>query len=157
MQPLFQGGRLRAGVDLSEAGRRDLLAQHENAVIRAIADVEAQLANDLYLADQQVAVAKANGLRAPPSRWPSDRYFSGLSDYLSVLAAQDQATSSAASQLLEIDRLRLEQRVDLYLALGGAALGAGAAETRRRPRAPKSAALRSATQASPRLTTEESK
>lgn len=118
LQPLFQGGRLRAGVALSEAGQRDVLAQHENAVIRAVTDVEAQLANDAYLGDQQHAVTRAKEASSAAEALAQDRYFSGLSDYLSVLAAQSQATT-AASQLLEISRLRLEQRVDLYLALGG--------------------------------------
>lgn len=118
LQPLFQGGRLRAGVALSEAEQRNLLAQHENAIIRAVTDVEAQLANDAYLADQQSAVALAKEASSAAEALAQDRYFSGLSDYLSVLAAQSQATT-AASQLLEIDRLRLGQRVDLYLSLGG--------------------------------------
>jgi NodT family efflux transporter outer membrane factor (OMF) lipoprotein len=118
LQPLFQGGRLRAGVILSEAEQRNILAQHENAVIRAVTDVEAQLANDGYLGDQQRAIKRAKEAASAAEVLAHDRYFSGLSDFLSVLAAQSQATT-AASQLLEINRLRLEQRVDLYLALGG--------------------------------------
>ncbi len=123
LQPLFQGGRLRAGVELSEAGHRDVLAQHESAVIRAVTEIEAQLANDVYLDEQQSAVAKAKQASSAAEALAQDRYFAGLSDYLSVLAAQVQATT-AASQLLEVDRLRLEQRVDLFLALGGDGPGA---------------------------------
>ncbi|MCP4203472.1 MAG: efflux transporter outer membrane subunit [bacterium] len=118
LQPLFQGGRLRAGVALSEAAQREVLAQHESAVIRAVSDVEAQLANDTYLGEQLEAVARARKASSAAETLAQDRYFSGLADYLSVLAAQSQATT-AASQFLEISRLRLAQRVDLYLALGG--------------------------------------
>ncbi|MCH7666260.1 MAG: efflux transporter outer membrane subunit [Acidobacteria bacterium] len=128
LQPLFQGGRLRAGVELSEAGHRDVLAQHENAVIRAVTEIEAQLANDAYLEEQQSAVTKAKQASSAAEALAQDRYFAGLSDYLSVLAAQDQAIT-AASRLLEVDRLRLEQRVDLFLALGGNGPSASAMAT----------------------------
>lgn len=124
LQPLFQGGRLRAGVALSQAGRQDVLAQHENAVIRAVADIETHLANDTFLAEQQSAVARAKEASTAAEVLARDRYFAGLADYLSVLAAQSQATV-AASQLLEVDRLRLEQRVDLFLALGGRGASGG--------------------------------
>ncbi|MFQ5524861.1 MAG: efflux transporter outer membrane subunit [Thermoanaerobaculia bacterium] len=118
LQPLFQGGRLRAGVDLAKAGRRDLLARHEGAVIRAITDVEGQLAADGLLASQYAATKAATEAATAARDLAENRYFAGLSDYLAVLAAEASATT-AASQLLDIERQRLGQRVDLYLALGG--------------------------------------
>ena len=70
------------------------------------------------LAAQRSAVTTAAESSASARDIAQDRYFAGLSDYLEVLAAEASATA-AASQLLDIERQRLDHRVDLYLALGG--------------------------------------
>ncbi len=118
LQPLFQGGRLRAGVDLARANHLDVLSRHESAVLRALTDVESQLAADGFLADQHRAVETAASASSAARRIAQDRYFAGLTDYIAVLAAEASATE-ASSQLLDIERRRLDQRVDLYLSLGG--------------------------------------
>ena len=61
--------------------------------------------------------------RPRSSRWapamrPRRRYRAGLADIITVLASQRTAFDSE-SQLLNIRRLRLDNRVDLHLALGG--------------------------------------
>ena len=47
-----------------------------------------------------------------------DRYLAGVGDYLSILESQRQAFLSE-SRLLTVRALRLQNRVDLHLALGG--------------------------------------
>jgi outer membrane protein TolC len=47
-----------------------------------------------------------------------DRYAKGLTNFIEVLEAQRQAFL-AQSELLSVKRLRLDNRIDLYLALGG--------------------------------------
>jgi len=118
LQPLFQGDRIRSGIAAAEATQLDVLARHEGAVIRAVTDIESQLAADGFLAAQRSAVTTAAESSAGARDIAQDRYFAGLSDYLEVLAAEASATA-AASQLLDIERQRLDHRVDLYLALGG--------------------------------------
>lgn len=118
LQPLFQGGRLRAGVELARAGERDLLARHEATVIGALTDIQSRLAAEGFLEDQHAALARAAEASAAARDIAQDRYFTGLSGYLEVLAAEASATA-AASELLAVERQRLDQRVDLYLALGG--------------------------------------
>jgi outer membrane protein TolC len=118
LQPIFQGGRLRAGVDLSEARYRELAEGYVQSVLRAFAEVESALAAERYLLRQQEALAETATQFAAAERLANDRYAVGLSDYLAVLEAQ-RSTFLARTELLAARRLRLDTRVDLYLALGG--------------------------------------
>lgn len=118
VQPIFQGGRLRANVDLSGAVLDEAEAAFFGTVLRAVREVESALIADAILAEQEavVAVAVENATRARESA--GQRYTSGLVDYLAVLESERQELDSK-SQLIELRRRRLDTRVDLYLALGG--------------------------------------
>jgi NodT family efflux transporter outer membrane factor (OMF) lipoprotein len=130
LQPLFQGGRLRGGVELSEARYREIAEGYVQQVLSAFGDVELALAADRYLVDQERALAEAARQSIASEKLAQDRYDSGLQDYLSYLEAQ-RNSFLAQSELLSTRRQRLEARVDLYLALGGDYLAAqNAAESR---------------------------
>lgn len=118
LQPLFQGGRLRAGVDLSEALHREVAAGYAQRVLAALAEVESALAAERFLAEQQEALAEASRQAVAAQVLAEDRYQSGLGDYLAVLEAQSRALTSQ-SLVLDAARQRLAARVDLHLALGG--------------------------------------
>jgi outer membrane protein, multidrug efflux system len=118
LQPLFQGGRLRAGVDLAEAGRDLATAAWAQSVLHAFSEVETGLAAERFL-DQRLAASERAAEEAErAARLAEDRYLAGLADYLSVLESQRQAFDSQG-QLLAVRRERLAARVDLVLALGG--------------------------------------
>lgn len=118
LQPLFQGGRLRAQVRASAAAEDAALARWAQAVLNAFADVETALAADALLATREghLAAALASSTRA----WDlaADRYRQGIGDLLSVLEAQRGALS-AESELIAVRSARLQSRIDLHLALGG--------------------------------------
>jgi len=118
LQPIMQGGRLRAGVELSEARYRELAETYVQQVLRAFGEVEMALAADRYLVDQERALELAARQSIASESLAQHRYDSGLQDYLSVLEAQ-RNSFLAQSELLSARRQRLEARVDLYLALGG--------------------------------------
>jgi NodT family efflux transporter outer membrane factor (OMF) lipoprotein len=117
-QPLFQGGRLRGGVDLAQAGTEQALAQYADSVLRAYAEVESALAAAQLLAQQEAAVATAARAAGAARRLAAERYSKGLADLITVLEAQRRAFE-AESQLLAVRRQRLQARLDLHLALGG--------------------------------------
>ena len=117
-QPLFQGGRLRGGVDLAQAGTEQALAQYADSVLRAYAEVESALAAAQLLAQQEEAVATAAREAGEARRLAAERYGKGLADLITVLEAQRSAFE-AESQLLVVRRQRLQARLDLHLALGG--------------------------------------
>lgn len=118
LQPVFNGGRLRAGVELAEAVEEEALAGFAQTVLAAYAEIETSLFAQDVLARQEEALLVAAGNAREAQRTAEQRYASGLADYLLVLESQRQAFE-AESQLLDARRQRLAARVDLYVALGG--------------------------------------
>jgi len=118
LQPVFQGGRLRANVDLARAVEDEALAGFAQSVLSALAEVESALFAQEVLARQEEALALAAMNAVEAQRTAEQRYASGLSDFLLLLETQRLAFE-AESQLLDLRRQRLVSRVDLYLALGG--------------------------------------
>jgi NodT family efflux transporter outer membrane factor (OMF) lipoprotein len=117
-QPIFEGGRLLADVDRNEAAREEAIYNYAGAVLNAFAEVESVLAAEEYLTEQERALAVAAEQAEAASRLAVDRYRAGLDEYIPVLESQ-RRTLTNQSTLLETQRIRLENRVDLYLALGG--------------------------------------
>lgn len=118
VQPLFQGGRLRAAVSLTEARQQEAAANYLEAAITAFGDVEAAFAAERWLAERVAALELSREQSLAARDLAEERYRSGLTEYLPVLDAKRQATL-AGSQLLTARRRQLEARVDLHLALGG--------------------------------------
>ena len=118
VQPLFQGGRLRAGIDRAEARAAEELAIYANTALLAFSEVETALAADTLLADRQNFLEASVEQSRAAEDIADDRYRSGLGDYITVLESQRLALT-AQGDLIGARRQRLENRVDLYLALGG--------------------------------------
>ena len=118
LQPIFEGGRLRAQVDGAEARTNEALASYAGAVLQAYAEVESALAAEALLAERVSHLVTATEQSRAAERLAEDRYRSGLEAYITVLESQRLALE-AEGALIVARRLRLENRVDLYLALGG--------------------------------------
>ena len=118
LQPLLQGGRLRAGVDLAQAAEEEALARYAGSVLVAFAEVESALAAEEHLSVLEDALDRATTEAQAARSLAEDRYLAGLTEYLEVLESQRQSFT-AESQWLEARRQRLTARVNLYLALGG--------------------------------------
>lgn len=117
-QPLFQGGRLRGAVDQAKARTDESLATYAGVALLAYAEVETTLAAESLLESQERHLTEAAEQSTAAARLADDRYIAGLSDYISVLESQRQAVNSQ-SALIAARRQRLDNRVDLHLALGG--------------------------------------
>jgi NodT family efflux transporter outer membrane factor (OMF) lipoprotein len=117
-QPLFQGGRLRAGVERADASSREALSLFAGRVLDAFAEVESALAAERYLAERELHVADAARQLVAARRLAEQRYHRGVGIYLVVLESQTRALT-AESELLAVRRQRLDNRIDLHLALGG--------------------------------------
>jgi NodT family efflux transporter outer membrane factor (OMF) lipoprotein len=116
--PLFSGGRLRAGVDLAEAGVDANVATYIGTALRAYSEVEITLAAEVLLAARAEDLEQAASQSRAAERLAMDRYRSGLEAYITVLDSQ-RRTFEAESAWIAGRRERLDNRVDLYLALGG--------------------------------------
>ena len=117
-QPLFQGGRLRAGVDLAEANSERALLLFAQSALRAFGEVETALAAESYLARQEKELRTSASEAGASYDLASERYAQGLAGMATLLEAQ-RRSFEAESQLLSVRRQRIHARIDLHLALGG--------------------------------------
>ena len=124
VQPIFQGGRLRAGVDLADANTRQSMETYIQDALRAYGEVETTLSSESILTRQEEALEISSTQAAAASALSQDRYDSGLTNIITVLDSHRRALS-AESAFLAVRRARLENRVDLYLSLGGGFDSAG--------------------------------
>ena len=117
-QPLLQGGRLRAGVDVAEANLDQAIALFAQQVLQACGEVEDALGTDIYLSKQENALQRETDEAFAAQHLAEERYKKGLLDLIALLEIQ-RRTYEAQSQLVSIRRQRLDNRTDLHLALGG--------------------------------------
>ena len=118
-QPIFQGGRILANIDRNTALREQAVANYYDSALRAFFEVETTLAAEQFIRREQakLAIAAEEATATEALAW--DRYRSGTGDFLSALDAKRTA-DAARSRLLSVSNIFLQNRVDLYLALGGA-------------------------------------
>jgi multidrug efflux system outer membrane protein len=117
-QPIFEGGRLEASLDLARLQKESLVAQYEKAIQAAFREVADGLAaRGTY--DEQIASLERYVDAAQHYLELSElRFRTGVDSYLNVLTAQTNLYS--AQQTLVSTRLaRLTNLVDLYRILGG--------------------------------------
>lgn len=122
LQPIFEGGRLRAAVRGAAAGSDAARAEYASTALAAFLDVENALAAERHLLVVATSLAEAAEQSQAAERLALDRYRSGLESYVTVLQAQRSALT-ARSSLLDARRRRFENRVDIYLAVGGGFAG----------------------------------
>jgi multidrug efflux system outer membrane protein len=118
LQPLFQGGRLRAQISVQDARSKEAASQWASSVLQAFAEVETALAAGRFLANQEEDIEISAQQAGASLELAEDRYEAGLEGFVTVLEAQRRSLD-AESRLLTIQRQRLDARIDLHLALGG--------------------------------------
>ena len=118
LQPVVQGGRLAGAEDLAEARHREAQAVWSGAFLRAATEVESALAADHELARGISALEEAVSEGEAAADLAARRHLQGIGDYLERLEAE-RSLAAARVELLAARRARLENRVDLHLALGG--------------------------------------
>jgi NodT family efflux transporter outer membrane factor (OMF) lipoprotein len=118
MQPIFQGGRLRASLALAQAGNEQLLEQYASTILYAWFEVESSYAAERLLLLEMRAMEQAAQHAVAAQDLAEDQYSNGLIDYITLLESQRRALDFQ-SRLLDVRRRRLETRVNLMLALGG--------------------------------------
>ncbi len=118
VQPLLVGGRLRQGVKLKRAEVTRAAAEFEQTALTAFGEVENALASERSLAIRQAALERAADLAKEAFERASEEFTDGTGDILTMLTAQQRYFQQRA-QLITLRRMRLENRVDLHLALGG--------------------------------------
>jgi NodT family efflux transporter outer membrane factor (OMF) lipoprotein len=118
LQPIFQGGRLRAAVKLAEGTADERLAGYAGAALNAYLEVETTLRAETLLAEREAHLAEAARQSRAAERLADERYRAGLDTFITVLESQRRAFQ-AETEWIVARQLRLANRVDLFLALGG--------------------------------------
>ncbi|MFP4351887.1 MAG: efflux transporter outer membrane subunit [Puniceicoccaceae bacterium] len=118
LQPIFQGGRLRARVEQEEALLAAAIADFESALLTALREVEDALDGDAYLREAASRARRAAELAGEAAEVGFARYERGLIDLLDVLELQDRAFE-AYTRAIDLRLAALLNRIDLYAAIGG--------------------------------------
>ena len=120
-QPIFHGSQLFAERSQAEARVRQAAADYAQIALLAFQEVETTMAAEKWLKNQQNLLIAEVKESAEAERLAEDDYVTGLTDIITLLEAQRRAFDSE-NNLLELRKQRLQNRVNLYLALGGPVL-----------------------------------
>jgi multidrug efflux system outer membrane protein len=116
--PIFNAGRTRANVRLSESVERELLVNYQRTIYRALREVSDALAGYHKTGEQRAQQEHLVATERDAARLSTDRYQGGLDSYLQVLDAQRSLFRSELD-LAALQRQELASIVELYRALGG--------------------------------------
>lgn len=119
-QILFDGGATAADARAALARNEASIHDYAQLALEALQEVEAALAADRSLAEQETFLVQQVAQAALAERQAERDYSEGIegADILDVLEAQRRANNSRLS-LIQLRNSRLQNRLDLHLALGG--------------------------------------
>ncbi len=118
LAPLFDAGRLQAQADAVGAQRDQAALAYRGAVLAAFADTENALTGSARLARQtQFAIERRDVLQQSLT-FAHDRYQAGYASYIEELDAQ-RNLYAAELEVVRLHQAELDNRVQLYKALGG--------------------------------------
>lgn len=118
VQPIFYSGRILAEVDKRGGEERESLAELQSTVLTAFTEVEQALAAEQMLRARTAYLKEAVDLAREADEEARADYFNGRGDALTVLSTQVRFVQRQR-ELAAAKRDRLENRVNLHLALGG--------------------------------------
>ncbi len=121
-QPLFNRGRLKANVRATAARAREAAASYEDRIWSAYREVETALAAEKALRDQEAALRAAQRGTQAAIVLAERRFGAGMGDAFSLLTLR-RTVLETESAVLGLQRSRIDNRVDLHLALGGGFAG----------------------------------
>jgi NodT family efflux transporter outer membrane factor (OMF) lipoprotein len=116
--PIFEAGRIRSNIMVTEARTEQAMVRYERAVLGALEEVENAMVGTGRERIRRTALLEAVSANRRSVELATELYSKGLTDYLSVLDAQRQLFSSE-DQLADADRNVTERAIALYKALGG--------------------------------------
>lgn len=118
LAPMIDGGTRKAQIKVATAEQKQALAAYAQDALNAFSDVETNLdlASTLVKREKELAIATQASEKA--YRIAQLKYKEGEIGLVDLLTIQQRVLSASSNQL-SVQRLALEQRVNLFLALGG--------------------------------------
>ncbi len=119
-QSLFEAGASRADAHAALARNQAAIHDYRDTVLDAYREVESALASESSLKQQEFFLRKELQQAALAERQAERDYAEGVdgTDILDLLESQRRA-SNARSSLIDLQNQRIQNRINLYLALGG--------------------------------------
>jgi NodT family efflux transporter outer membrane factor (OMF) lipoprotein len=118
LQPLFNSGALAAREAQARGELKQKEQQYLDNILQAFAEVESALIGEQNLRAQYQRSVAAERSALAAEELSFEQYQRGLVTYTTVLEAERRAVD-AQSNVVQLKRRRLRNRIDLYLALGG--------------------------------------
>ena len=118
VQPLVAGGRLRQEERVAGHDEEIALRELQGIVLKAFGEVEQALVAEEFFAKRERSVAESARSAREAAEAAIQDFADGAVDALTLLSAQDRQVQTAF-QLVSLRRMRLENRINLHLALGG--------------------------------------
>ena len=119
MQPIFNFGRIRAGVDLADARQREAALGYEKTVLDALRETETVMTQFLREEQRRQTLAQSIIDLKESLRLADLRYREGISTFLDVLEAQRMVYLEELN-LAQSQALTTIYQIALFKALGGA-------------------------------------
>jgi outer membrane protein TolC len=116
--PLFFTGQLRGQLGAREAAYAGAVARYNESVLDAFHEVADAVASLRYLDTEQAANARAVTALEHAYQLARVRYRAGLTDYLTVLIAEENLLAQRRVAV-DLDARRADLAVALFRALGG--------------------------------------
>jgi outer membrane protein, multidrug efflux system len=117
-QPIFDGGRLTAEVDLAAARKQELLENYRKAIVSALVDVENALVAVRESAAREAALGVVVARAQEAFRLSEERLKLGTIDLQTLIGIQN-TLFQAQDSLIQSRLQRLQASVSLFQALGG--------------------------------------
>ncbi len=116
--PIFQGKKLTEEIEKSSSEAKELWLNYQKTVLNAFHEVETAIDAESVLAKREKVVTDlvTEAKASVDNTW--DSYLAGNSEIIAVLDAR-RSFLQAQKNLIAISALRLHNRIELYLALGG--------------------------------------
>ena len=118
IQPLFTGGRIRGGIHLAEARVEEAYNRYQEVVLNAFREVEQALAAEEWLREEEKALREAVQHIGASRELALYSYRHGYIQILTLLDSYRSALNTQSAHLA-VQRQLLNNRINLYLALGG--------------------------------------
>ena len=117
-QPIFEGGRLRSGVQLAEAQRQEMVLAYQQTIQGSFRDVSNALIAYQKNREFRVQEEQLTASAQDAAQLSEMRFKAGATDYLEVLTNETNSFSDELT-LVQAQFNELQALVQLYQALGG--------------------------------------
>ncbi len=118
LQPIFQGGQLKARVNAAKARYAELAANYAGTVLTALREVEDALVREELLQQRLKALEVRFNEAVAAEKLAGQRYLRGVERLITVLETE-RRRRIAENELNNVKGELWTGRVDLFLALGG--------------------------------------